>query len=149
MTARGAGARLHPMRPARITSAHLPLAVPEYRALIRWSSSGSDFLSGKYSRAHAWEFDGGLVVPASASPHHVAIAQTDPGALDPEEAFVAAISSCHMLTFLYLASHEGIPLVEYRDEASGTMAINADGAKWISIVQLRPTLVYGTPATPS
>jgi len=72
----------------------------QHRALVRWTHAGGPFLAGQYSRARSWSFDGGLTVPASASPANVRGPYTDPSAVDPEKAFVAAIASCHMLGFL-------------------------------------------------
>jgi organic hydroperoxide reductase OsmC/OhrA len=74
----------------------------KYKAVVRWNRSGPDFVAGKYSREHVWIFDGGAVVPASASPHGVPAPWSNPAHVDPEEAFVAGIASCHMLTFLWL-----------------------------------------------
>ena len=79
----------------------------EHRATIQWRRTGPDFLKGKYSREHLWLFDGGLAVPASASPQVVPAPYSNAANADPEEAFVASIASCHMLTFLYLASQDG------------------------------------------
>ena len=75
----------------------------EHKATISWKRASSNFLSGKYSREHAWRFDGGVIVPASPSPSVVPVPYSNPAHVDPEEAFVAAVSSCHMLTYLYLA----------------------------------------------
>jgi organic hydroperoxide reductase OsmC/OhrA len=122
--------------------------MPEHHAFVSWTSQGSDFLSGKYSRAHVWRFDGGLSVRAAASPHNVPVALTDSGAVDPEEAFVAAVASCHMLTFLYLAFRAGIHVMRYDDEAVGTMSKDADGNAWVSSVTLRPQLGFGPGKTP-
>src|ERR1700743_4017594 len=92
----------------------LPHASPEsgpmahlHTALIRWQLAGGDFLGKRYSRAHTWTFDGGVVVPASSSPLGVALPMSDAGAVDPEEAFVRSLSSCHMLWFLEIASRAG------------------------------------------
>jgi len=82
----------------------------EYKAVIKWNRSSPDFLKGKYSREHTWTFDGGLSIPASASPSNVPAPWSNPACVDPEEAFVAAVSSCHMLTLLYLASREGFQI---------------------------------------
>jgi organic hydroperoxide reductase OsmC/OhrA len=121
----------------------------EHTAAIRWERSGEGFLAGKYSREHVWMFDGGLQVPASASPHVVGAPYSNPAGIDPEEAFVAAMASCHMLTFLYLASKEGFLVDSYHDEAVGTMSGNEDRHLWISRVTLRPRLKYGGRKLPS
>ena len=79
----------------------------EHKAIIRWSRTGPDFLKGQYSREHSWTFDGGLTVPASPSPSIVPAPWSNAAHIDPEEAFVASIASCHMLVFVWLASREG------------------------------------------
>jgi len=111
-------------------------------ATIEWKRTGPDFLKGKYSREHTWTFDGGFTVPASPSPSVVPAPWSNPAHVDPEEAFVAAISSCHMLTFLYLASKEGFQVDSYRDEAVGLMTKNEQGVPWVGLVTLRPEIVY-------
>ncbi|MGZ5970789.1 MAG: OsmC family protein [Polyangiales bacterium] len=118
----------------------------EHRAIVRWSLSGEDFRKGRYSRAHSWSFDGGLTVPASASPSVVRAPWSDPAGVDSEEAFVASIASCHMLTFLWLAGREGFEIVRYEDEAVGTMTKNnrQDGRRvpWVSTVTLSPLVEW-------
>src|SRR5881628_3028241 len=99
----------------------------EHKAIIRWSYHGSDFLKGKYSREHTWTFDAGLTVAASPAPSSVPAPYSNPANVDPEEAFVASVSSCHMLTFLFLAARAGFEVVSYRDEAVGTMTKNEKG----------------------
>jgi organic hydroperoxide reductase OsmC/OhrA len=121
----------------------MPAFVIAHRATIHWNSPERDFLAGTYSRAHTWRFDGGLTVPAAASPHNVPSIHTDVSAIDPEEAFVAAIASCHMLTFLYLAFRSGVNIIAYDDEAVGEIAVNAQGASWVSSVTLHPKLAFG------
>jgi organic hydroperoxide reductase OsmC/OhrA len=114
----------------------------EYTALISWSHSRGDFLAGTYSREHTWTFDGGAVVPASPSPFSVRSPYSNAASVDPEEAFIAAISSCHMLTFLYLAYKQGFDVGSYDDHAAGVTAKNERGATWVSSVVLRPRIVY-------
>ncbi|MGH8773606.1 MAG: OsmC family protein, partial [Burkholderiales bacterium] len=87
----------------------------EHRARISWKLSDGDFLKGKYSREHTWALDGGMTVSASSSPSVVPTPWSNPANIDPEEAFVAAISSCHMLTFLYVASQRGFEIESYED----------------------------------
>src|SRR5258708_2924356 len=96
----------------------------EYRAVIDWTHSRGDFLKGTYSREHTWTFDGGVVVPASPAPTSVPAPYSNAAHVDPEEAYVAALSSCHMLTFLHLASKRGFEVASYRDEAVGVMTKN-------------------------
>jgi organic hydroperoxide reductase OsmC/OhrA len=114
----------------------------EHRASIAWAFAGGDFLRGRYSRAHAWRFDGGLTVPASPAPSVYPPPQSDPAGIDPEEAFVAAIASCHMMSFLHVAAKAGFAIERYDDDAVGTLAKDADGRRWIERVRLRPRVVY-------
>jgi organic hydroperoxide reductase OsmC/OhrA len=114
----------------------------QHKATIYWHNPGAKFLSGQYSREHTWSFDGGVVVPASASPSVVPPPWSNPAGVDPEEAFVAAIASCHMLTFLYLASQQGFQVDSYRDEAIGVMTKNERGVPWVSAVTLHPQIRY-------
>jgi organic hydroperoxide reductase OsmC/OhrA len=118
----------------------------EHVASVRWTLEGEAFTRGHYQRAHLWEFDGGAAVRAAASPHIVPRPFTDPSAVDPEEAFVASIASCHMLTFLHLASRRGFVVKSYEDRAVGQMTKNERGVPWVSEVALSPKIVYdGTP----
>jgi organic hydroperoxide reductase OsmC/OhrA len=112
-------------------------------ATIRWRNPGGDFVAGRYSREHTWTFDGGVVVPASPSPSVVRPPYSNPAHVDPEEAFVAAISSCHMLTFLYCCAKAGLVVMEYEDEAVGTMTKNEHGVSWVSTVVLSPRIAWG------
>ena len=111
---------------------------PLHTALIRWHVGASDFLGKRYSRAHTWRFDGGAVVAASSSPHVVPLPMSDASAVDPEEAFVAALASCHMLWFLDLASRAGYAIASYEDAADGRMGRNAAGKLVVDLVTLRP-----------
>jgi organic hydroperoxide reductase OsmC/OhrA len=113
----------------------------EHLARIRWQRDGATFTDQRYSRAHRWSFDGGAEVVAAASPDVVAPALTDASAVDPEEAFVASIASCHMLWFLSLAAAAGICIDSYDDQAAGTLA-KVDGRLAISEVVLRPRLTF-------
>ena len=114
-----------------------------HEATIRWQQrEGEDFLKGRYSREHTWHFDGGVTVPASPSPSVVPEPFSNPSSVDPEEAFVASISSCHMLTFLYLAGKNGYDIVSYSDGAVGKMIKGANGVPWISEVTLHPRIAY-------
>ena len=121
----------------------------EHRATISWKRTSPDFLKGKYSREHTWTFDGGATVEASPSPSVVPPPYSNPAHVDPEEAFVAAISSCHMLTYLHLASRQGFQVDSYHDEAVGVMAKNDRGATWVSSVALRPQISYSGPKIPA
>ena len=114
----------------------------EYRAFISWKRSSPDFLQGKYSREHVWKFDGGVAVLASPAPSSVPAPYSNPACVDPEEAFVASISSCHMLTFLFLAYRQGFQVDSYDDEAVGVMTKNEEGIPWVSSVTLHPRVVF-------
>ncbi|HXS83048.1 MAG TPA: OsmC family protein [Methylomirabilota bacterium] len=121
----------------------------EYRATIEWRRGDAKFTDRRFSRAHRWRFDGGLDVPASSSPHVVPVPASDPAAVDPEEAFVASLSSCHMLTFLFLAAKQGFVVDEYRDEAVGTLAKDAAGRQAVTVVTLHPAIRFGGEREPS
>jgi organic hydroperoxide reductase OsmC/OhrA len=121
----------------------------EHLATIRWQRGDADFLRGKFSRVHSWTFDGGASVEASAAPSVVPAAYTSNSAVDPEEAFVAALSSCHMLTFLFFAYKSGFQIDSYEDEAVGLMTKNEKGDLWISTVTLRPKIVYSGDKQPT
>jgi len=113
-----------------------------YTATINWLRRPAEtFTDGKFSRGHQWSFDGGLTVPASASPHVVS-RFADPAGVDPEEALVAALSSCHMLTFLYYAAKRGLVVESYQDTAEGVMSKNAKGKLFVSEVTLRPRTIW-------
>jgi organic hydroperoxide reductase OsmC/OhrA len=121
-----------------------------YTATIRWTRSGEgDFASGQYSRAHEWAFDGGAVVPASPSPHVVPAPWSDQAGVDPEEAFVAAISSCHMLFFIDYARRDGFVVDSYVDEAQGVLGERADGKIAMTKVMLRPKIAFSGDKWPS
>lgn len=120
-----------------------------HTATIEWNGNGSKFSDNRYSRAHQWRFDGGAVVPASSSPHVVRVPFSDPAAVDPEEAYVAALSSCHMLWFLSIAAQEGYVITAYRDEAAGTMAKNQAGKEVVTRVVLKPLVTFGGEKVPS
>jgi len=121
----------------------------EYKATIKWQRKSPDFVQGKYSREHTWTFDGGVTIGASASPHVVPVPWSNPALIDPEEAFVGAISSCHMLTFLFLAAKRGFQIDSYEDEAVGLMTKNEKGVPWISSVTLNPIIAYSGDKLPS
>ena len=115
----------------------------EHKATISWTCNSPDFLKGKYSREHTWRFDGGVTVAASASPSVVPAPYSNPAGVDPEEAFVAAISSCHMLSYLHVARQQGFQVESYHDEAVGVMSKNERGVPWVSSVTLHPQIAYG------
>lgn len=110
----------------------------QYTAHVAWAREGQDFLGNQYSRRHLWRFDGGIEVPGSSSPHLVPLPMSDASAVDPEEAFIAALSSCHMLWFLSLAAKQRFCVEHYADDAEGVMARNEAG---------RMAMTRGHPAT--
>ena len=114
-----------------------------YAATIEWERAGAVFTDLRYSRGHRWLFDGGVVVPGSSSPHSVPLPLSVAAAVDPEEAFVASVSSCHMLWFLALAAKEGRVVESYRDEAWALLGPGPDGRAAILEVHLRPRIVFG------
>ncbi|HEU5124971.1 MAG TPA: OsmC family protein [Verrucomicrobiae bacterium] len=121
----------------------------EHTAKIHWRCDSPDFLKGRYSREHTWTFDGGLVVAASPAPSVVPAPWSNPVCVDPEEAFVASLSSCHMLTFLFLASKRGFQVGEYEDNAVGILSKNERGVPWISSVTLNPKIRYDGEKVPN
>ena len=121
----------------------------EYVAVITWARNGAVFTDNKYSRGHRWTFDGGIEVPASASPHVVPLPLSVAAAIDPEEAFVAALASCHMLWFLSIAAKRGFMVESYRDEAAGVMSKNAAGRLAVTQVTLHPAVTFSGKLRPS
>jgi len=120
-----------------------------YTAIVRWTrKDDGDFTKGQYSRAHEWVFDGGITVPASPSPHVVPAPWSNVEAVDPEEAFVASLSSCHMLFFIDFARRAGLVLDGYTDEAEGVLEKRADGKMAMTRVKLRPRIQWGDGQTP-
>ena len=113
-----------------------------YTSTVVWDRRDAPFLEQRYSRAHRWRFDGGLDVPASASAAHVPEGTADPAGIDPEEAFVAALSSCHMLFFLSLASRRGLVVERYQDDAEGRLTRDSQGRESMTQVVLRPRVTY-------
>jgi organic hydroperoxide reductase OsmC/OhrA len=114
-----------------------------HTATVVWErAAGAAFKDGKYSRGHQWRFDGGITVTASSAPSSVPLPLSRADAVDPEEAFVAALSSCHMLFFLYYAARAGFVIDRYEDEAIGEMGKNAEGAMSMVKVRLRPSIAW-------
>ena len=118
------------------------MAGHEYQARIHWTRGAGPFTDNRYSRAHRWHFDGGIEVPPSSSPHVVRVPLSDEHAVDPEEALVASLSSCHMLFFLSFAAARGFRVDDYSDEASGVMGKNSAGQTAMVRVTLRPRVVF-------
>ena len=120
-----------------------------HTASVRWERGEQPFLDNRYSRLHRWRFDGGYEVPGSSSPHVVAEPMSDPRGVDPEEAFVASLSSCHMLWFLSLAAARRFRVDRYEDDAEGTMAKNAAGKRAVTQVTLRPAVRFSGEKVPT
>lgn len=114
-----------------------------YDATINWTRGDQAFTDNRYSRAHNWTFDGGAQVPASSSPHVVPVPMSVVANVDPEEALVAATSSCHMLFFLSFAAKRGFVVDRYVDRASGIMEKNAEGKMAMTRITLRPDVGFG------
>ena len=113
-----------------------------YTATVRWERGGQKFSDGKFSRGHVWEFDGGASIAASSSPHLVRLPYSVAENVDPEEAFVASASSCHMLFFLFLAQKAGFVVENYRDDAEGIMGQNEEGRMAMTRIRLQPKVQY-------
>lgn len=120
-----------------------------YTAQLLWERGDDDFLGKRYSRRHSVAFDGGARTLWSSSPQHVPVPLSDAAAIDPEEALVAAISSCHMLWFLALAAKQGYCVDRYADEPAGEMGRNAEGRLAITVVTLRPAVQFSGEKLPS
>ncbi|MEL7834516.1 OsmC family protein [Fodinibius sp. Rm-B-1B1-1] len=121
----------------------------KYTATTNWSRDGQTFTDNKYSRVHKWKFDSGQVIRASASPNVVPTPYADPSAVDPEEAFVAALSSCHMLWFLSIAAKAGFVVEQYVDKATGILSEDDLGKQAITQVTLFPHVTYKNGHAPS
>lgn len=121
-----------------------------YFAQINWSKQGNEnYLDNKYSRAHSWSFDGGAVVPASSSPHIVPLPYSVEANVDPEEAFIASLSSCHMLFFLSIAAKNKLIVNSYEDKAEGIMEKDAQGNVSITKVTLKPKTIFAKNTQPT
>ena len=120
-----------------------------YTAKITWKNDSPDtFTKNRYTRGHIWSFDGGIEVPASSSPHSVRVPFSIEEAVDPEEALVAAASSCHMLSFLWVAANKGFAIDSYEDDAVGEMT-ETDGKQWISKITLDPKIEWSGDTLPT
>ena len=121
----------------------------EYSAKIEWQRGEQDFVGNRYSRKHMLRFDGGAELCGSSSPSVVPLPMSDASAVDPEEMFVASLSSCHMLWFLSLAAARKFCVDSYVDNASGVMARNADGKMAMTVVTLNPHVVFSGDPQPT
>lgn len=120
----------------------------EHPATVEWSRNGQVFSDNQYDRAHDWRFDGGAVVRGSPAPSSVPAPMSDPAAVDPEEALVAAVSSCHMLFFLAYAAKRGFVVDRYRDDAVGLLGRDDRGRMSITAVTLRPEATFSGETRP-
>ncbi|MBI2994144.1 MAG: OsmC family protein [Gammaproteobacteria bacterium] len=121
----------------------------QYQARVTWKRQDAKFTDNRYSRGHEWSFDGGVTVPASSSPASVPLPLSIAQAVDPEEALVAAASSCHMLWFLSLAARRGFVVDAYTDEAFGVIGKDENGKQFITRVTLRPKIEFSGAKMPS
>lgn len=117
----------------------------EHRAVIDWRRVTDGFAYDDYNREHTWTFDGGIAVAASAAPKFLG----KPENVDPEEAFVAAVSSCHLLTFLAITARKRYTVDSYKDTAVGFMTPNEHGKPWVSRVELRPEITFSGDRQPT
>lgn len=122
----------------------------KYSAKILWQKKDSEiFTDGKYNRVHEWLFDGGMRIAASPSPSVVPLPMSDDKLIDPEEAFVASISSCHMLFFLSIAARRKLIVNHYEDNAGGIMGKNEEGKMAMLSVTLNPVIIFSEANIPS
>ena len=120
-----------------------------YKTTLAWARGDQPFTDGKYSRAHVWRFDGGAEVPASSSPQVVKVPMSDESAVDPEEAFIASLASCHMLFFLDFARRAGFVIDTYEDESEGVLGKDAQGRMAMTVVTLRPRIAFSGDKRPT
>jgi organic hydroperoxide reductase OsmC/OhrA len=111
----------------------------EHKAAIQWTRATGDFSYDSYSRDHTWTFPNGVSIGASAAPDY----QGNPERVDPEEALVAAVAGCHMLTFLAIAARKRLVVDRYEDEATGVLEKNAEGKMAVTRITLRPRVQFG------
>jgi organic hydroperoxide reductase OsmC/OhrA len=120
-----------------------------YEATVSWKKGDQNFSDNRYSRAHTWRFDGGAQVAASSSPLSVPEPMSVAGNVDPEEALIAATSSCHMLFFLSFAAKHGFVVDDYLDHAAGVMEKNGEGKIAITRITLRPAITFSGERRPT
>lgn len=121
----------------------------DFTATVVWERGDQTFVDNRYSRAHVWRFDGGAEIPGSSSPHSVPVPLSNPSAVDPEEAFVAALASCHMLWFLGIAAKRQFRVDRYADDAVGILENNSEGKLAMTRVTLRPRVDFSGAHTPT
>ena len=121
----------------------------QYTSKILWERNGANFSDNRYSRKHVWRFDGGIEVPASSSQQVVRVPLSDAAAVDPEEAFIASLASCHMLWLLDIAARAGFIIDTYVDDAVGILAKNSAGKLAMTTVTLKPNVIFSGDKLPS
>lgn len=115
----------------------------KYFAKISWQKANNEtFSDNQYSRGHQWTFDGGATIPASSSPHIVPLPYSVEANVDPEEAFVASLSSCHMLFFLSIAAKRRYVIESYNDDAIGLMETDSNKKQSMTLVTLKPIVKF-------
>ena len=118
------------------------MAADPHIATIRWNRTTPGMGTREYNTRHEWTFDAGVTVPGGSAPAF----RGDTDCVDPEEAFVASLASCHMLSFLFVAARAGVVVDAYEDVAEGIMTKAADKLPWVSKVTLRPKVTLADPA---
>ncbi len=120
-----------------------------YTAETIWGRANQNFIDNRYSRKHALRFDGGIEIAGSSSPHVVPLPYSAADAVDPEEAFVSSLSSCHMLWFLSIAAKRGLVVDHYHDIAEGVMGKNPEGKLMMTVVNLHPEVIFSGERQPT
>jgi organic hydroperoxide reductase OsmC/OhrA len=133
----------------RCSTAPEGITMTEYCAEVIWTRNGQDFLDNGYSRKHVLRFDGGIEVPGSSSPHVIPVPMSEPAAVDPEEVFIASLSSCHMLWFLAIAAKQRFCVDQYLDQATGVMGKNQEGKLAMTRVTLKPEVIFSGEKRPT
>jgi organic hydroperoxide reductase OsmC/OhrA len=124
-------------------------AVSQHHATVQWQRHQAQFTDNHYSREHLWIFDGGAQIAASSSPQVVPIPYSNPENVDPEEAFVASLISCHMLWFLSIAAKQNFVVESYTDHAIGVIGKNEAGNLAITSIHLHPQISFGADRPPT
>ena len=143
------GVAFYPIMDRRLARAAKEVDVSTYVTGLLWERGEQGFADNRYSRRHLLRFDGGAEVLASSSPAVVPVPASDPAGVDPEEAFVASLASCHMLWFLAIAAKRGFIVDRYEDAATGVLERNAQGKFAMSRVTLRPKVVFSGAKLPT
>jgi organic hydroperoxide reductase OsmC/OhrA len=121
----------------------------QHHATVEWQRHRAKFVDNQYSREHLWKFDGGAEIAASSSPQVVPVPYSNAEYVDPEEAFVASLSSCHMLWFLSIAAKQNFLVERYTDCAVGVMSKDEEGKLAITSIHLYPQVSFGDDRQPT